>query len=196
MQSALAASRAAEPAHTPVITAIGHERDFPLVDFVADHRASTPTDAAKRVVPDHEAEATGVANTVARLRRAIDGVLTQQQHLLDSLRSRPVMVDPTSAFAAHYERLSLLRHRLESSIDRRLRTEESDLRSAVSTVRALSPKRTLERGYAVLVDDDHASVSSVADTTVGARIHAYLADGQLDLDVAGITQRIEGEAHG
>lgn len=188
--------RAVHAARTPVITAIGHERDFPLVDFVADHRASTPTDAAKRVVPDHEAEATGVANTVARLRRAIDGVLTQQQHLLDSLRSRPVMVDPTSAFAAHYERLSLLRHRLESSIDRRLRTEESDLRSAVSTVRALSPKRTLERGYAVLVDDDHASVSSVADTTVGARIHAYLADGQLDLDVAGITQRIEGEAHG
>ena len=188
--------RAVHAARTPVITAIGHERDFPLVDFVADHRASTPTDAAKRVVPDHEAEATGVANTIARLRRAIDGVLTQQQHLLDSLRSRPVMVDPTSAFAAHYERLSLLRHRLESSIDRRLRTEESDLRSAVSTVRALSPKRTLERGYAVLVDDDHASVSSVADTTVGARIHAYLADGQLDLDVAGITQRIEGEAHG
>ena len=188
--------RAVHAARTPVITAIGHERDFPLLDFVADHRASTPTDAAKRVVPDHEAEATGVANTVARLRRAIDGVLTQQQHLLDSLRSRPVMVDPTSAFAAHYERLSLLRHRLESSIDRRLRTEESDLRSAVSTVRALSPKRTLERGYAVLVDDDHASVSSVADTTVGARIHAYLADGQLDLDVAGITQRIEGEAHG
>ncbi|WP_052459828.1 exodeoxyribonuclease VII large subunit [Tessaracoccus massiliensis] len=181
--------RAVHAARTPVITAIGHERDFPLVDFVADVRASTPTDAAKRVVPDHAAEVAGVEQAVARLHRAIDGVLTRQQQFLDAYRSRPVMVDPTSAFAAHYDRLSLLRHRLGNAIDRRLRDEESDLRSAVSTVRALSPKRTLERGYAVLVDDAHTSVSSIADTTVGARIHAYLADGQLSLDVATITQK-------
>ncbi|MDO5676027.1 MAG: exodeoxyribonuclease VII large subunit [Propionibacteriaceae bacterium] len=181
--------RAVHAARTPVITAIGHERDFPLVDFVADFRASTPTDAAKRVVPDHAVEVAGVQQSIGRLNRAIDGVLARHQEQLSTLRSRPVMVDPTSAFAAHYERLSLLRHRLGGAIDRRLRDEESDLRSAVSTVRALSPKRTLERGYAVLVDDFHASVSSVADTTVGARIHAYLADGQLDLDVADLTAK-------
>lgn len=181
--------RAVHAARTPVITAIGHERDFPLVDFVADLRASTPTDAAKRVVPDHAVEVAGVQQSTERLRRAIDNVLARQQDLLGTLRSRPVMVDPTSAYAAHYERLSLLRHRLSTSIERRLRSEESDLRSAVSTVRALSPKRTLERGYAVLVDDGHASVSSVADTAVGARIHAYLADGQLDLDVADLTAK-------
>ena len=181
--------RAVHAARTPVITAIGHERDFPLVDFVADFRASTPTDAAKRVVPDHAVEVAGVQQSIGRLNRAIDGVLARHQEQLSTLRSRPVMIDPTSAFAAHYERLSLLRHRLGGAIDRRLRDEESDLRSAVSTVRALSPKRTLERGYAVLVDDFHASVSSVADTTVGARIHAYLADGQLALDVADLTAK-------
>ncbi len=97
------------------------------------------------------------------------------------------MVDPTSAFAAHYDRLSLLRHKLDTAVERRLRDEESHLRSAVSSVRALSPKRTLERGYAVLVDDAHRSVSAVGDTAPGARIHAYLFDGQLDLDVVATT---------
>lgn len=188
--------RAVHAARTPVITAIGHERDFPLVDFVADLRASTPTDAAKRVVPEHAVEVAELAQQSQRLRRAVDTLLAQQQDLLGTVRSRPVMVDPTSAFAAHYERLALLRHRLGTAVSSRLRDEESHLRSAVSTVRALSPKHTLERGYAVLVDDAHASVSSVADTAVGARVHAYLADGQLHLDVADLTQADEGADHG
>ncbi|MHA6511067.1 exodeoxyribonuclease VII large subunit [Tessaracoccus sp. Z1128] len=181
--------RAVAAARTPVVTAIGHERDAPIVDLVADLRASTPTDAAKRVVPDHAVEASALGDGRARLRRAIGARITEAQRHLDQLRSRPVMIDPTSAFAAHYDRLSLLRHKLDSSIERRLRDEESQLRSAVSSIRALSPKRTLERGYAVLVDDGHHSVSAVADTATGARIHAYLADGSLDLDVVATTPK-------
>ena len=185
--------RAVAAARTPVVTAIGHERDFPLVDFVADLRASTPTDAAKRVVPDHAVEVAGLRQASTRLGRAIDALLLREEHALRAVRSRPVMVDPTSAFAAHYERLSLLRHRLSSSIDRTLRAEEADLRAAVTSIRALSPKRTLERGYAVLVGPDHESVSSVADTSAGERIHAYLADGELTLDVVEAHQK---EQHG
>lgn len=181
--------RAVASARTPVVTAIGHERDFPLVDFVADLRASTPTDAAKRVVPDHAVEAAGVAQARQRLDLAIVSLLAREQAELDTLRSRPVLVDPTSAFTAHFERLALLRHRLSTAVERRLSAEESGLATAVSTIRALSPKRTLERGYAVLVDDAHASVSATRDTTVGSRVHAYLADGQLALDVVEITQK-------
>ena len=179
--------RAVAAARTPVVTAIGHERDAPIVDLVADLRASTPTDAARRVVPDHADESASLADARARLERGVDARLLEAQRQLDQLRSRPVMVDPTSAFAAHYDRLSLLRHKLDTAVDRRLRDEESHLRSAVSSVRALSPKRTLERGYAVLVDDAHRSVSAVGDTAPGARIHAYLFDGQLDLDVVATT---------
>ena len=179
--------RAVAAARTPVVTAIGHERDAPIVDLVADLRASTPTDAARRVVPDHADESASLADARARLRRGVDARLLEAQRQLDQLRSRPVMVDPTSAFAAHYDRLSLLRHKLDTAVERRLRDEESHLRSAVSSVRALSPKRTLERGYAVLVDAAHRSVSAVGDTTPGARIHAYLVDGQLDLDVVATT---------
>ncbi|HJE51312.1 MAG TPA: exodeoxyribonuclease VII large subunit [Tessaracoccus flavescens] len=187
--------RAVAAATTPVVSAIGHERDTPILDLVADVRASTPTDAAKHVVPDHAQELAVVTEGRRRLHQALDAKLADLQRYLDQLRSRPVLVDPTSAFAAHYDRLSLLRHQLDAAVDRRLRTEESDLRAAVSSIRALSPKRTLERGYAVLVDDEHSSVSSVGDTTAGARIHAYLADGQLDLDVVATTPRHPQGAH-
>lgn len=181
--------RAVAAARTPVVTGVGHERDTPIVDLVADLRASTPTDAAKRVVPDHAQESAIIAEARLRLIRAVDSRLDDLQRHLDQLRSRPVLVDPTSAFAAHFERLDLLRHKLGASIERVLRDEDSQLRSAVSSIRALSPKRTLERGYAVLVDDAHTSVSAVDDTAVGARIHAYLADGQLSLDVAEIVKK-------
>nr|WP_231980022.1 exodeoxyribonuclease VII large subunit [Tessaracoccus coleopterorum] len=131
--------RAVAAAATPVVTAIGHERDFPLVDLVADMRASTPTDAAKRVVPDHAVEQAGLRQASDRLARAIDALISREQHTVSTLRNRPVMVDPTSAFAAHFERLDLLRHRLAGGIDRILRSEEADLRAAVTSVRALSP---------------------------------------------------------
>ena len=184
--------RAVAGARTPVVTAIGHEADQPLVDFVADLRASTPTDAGKRIVPDHADESAGLVLTRARLARAVDTLLTAEQGRLDAVRTRPVMVDPTSAFAAHDDRLAHLRHRLNAAVDRTLDTAQADVRTAVGTIRALSPKRTLERGYAVLIDPARGSVSSVADAAVGARIHAYLADGELALDVAAVTEK---EAH-
>ncbi|MDF1489121.1 exodeoxyribonuclease VII large subunit [Tessaracoccus caeni] len=175
--------RAVAEAMTPVISAIGHERDVPLIDFVADVRASTPTDAGKRVVPDVAEEAALIRDARNRLRRAVSSQLDAAQRHLDELRARPVMVDPTSAFIAHYDRLELLRHRLTTSIDRRLADEQATLRTHLGAIRAMSPKATLERGYAVLVDDDRRSVSVVDDAKPGSRIHAYLADGELTLDV-------------
>ncbi len=181
--------RAVAEARTPVVTAVGHERDMPVVDLVADVRASTPTDAAKLIVPDHAMETAAVAEARTRLNAAIERLLANESRGLADLRARPVMVDPTAAFTAHYDRLALLRHRLTVAIERRLSDETAAVSSAVGTIRALSPKRTLERGYAVLVDEEHASVSSTRDTRVGGRIHAYLTDGRLALDV------VETEEH-
>ncbi|GAB3817230.1 exodeoxyribonuclease VII large subunit [Tessaracoccus terricola] len=181
--------RAVSQARTPVVSAIGHEQDVPLLDFVADLRASTPTDAAKRVVPDFHQEADVVAQARHRLDAAIGNRLETAQRWLGDVRTRPALMDPTATFGAHLDKLELLRHRLASGIENRLRHEESDLRSRISSIRAMSPKATLERGYAVLVDDDGLSVSSVADAHPGTRINAYLADGQLALDVAGVTEQ-------
>ncbi len=177
--------RAVANCTTPVISAIGHEQDVPLMDFVADVRASTPTDAGKRVVPDFEAE----MDLMAQARSRLDGAITQRldvaQRSLEDLRSRPVLKDPTSAFTAHTDRLEMLRHRLGTGIDTVLRHEESGLRTALAGVRAMSPKATLERGYAVLFDGD-VTVSSTGTTSIGTTIRAHLADGQLELDVTGI----------
>nr|WP_108870599.1 exodeoxyribonuclease VII large subunit [Tessaracoccus timonensis] len=180
--------RAVAKARTPVISAIGHERDTPILDLVADLRASTPTDAAKRVVPDVVQELAGLDDARARIRAAVAGRIDIEQRRLDELRSRPVITDPTRAFAIHDERLALLRHQLRGSIDRRIRDEASELGRLLATVRATSPKRTLERGYAVLVGSDGA-LSSIADATVGEQIHAYLADGELGLTIDEVTER-------
>lgn len=175
--------RAVAETLTPVISAIGHERDVPLIDFVADLRASTPTDAGKRVVPDVAEETALIRDARHRLGHAVSAQLDAAQRRLDELRSRPVMVNPTSAFLAHYDRLDLLRHRLASAVERRLDDEQATLRARLGAIRALSPQATLERGYAVLVDEESRSVSSAGDAPAGARIKAYLADGELSLDV-------------
>lgn len=180
--------RAVASCTTPVISAIGHEQDVPLLDFVADVRASTPTDAGKRVVPDFNAEMALMSEARDRLDGAVSHRLDVAQRGLDDLRTRPVLRDPMSAFTAHTDRLALLRHRLASGIDTVLRSEESGLRTALTGVRAMSPKATLERGYAVLFDGD-ATVSSVRETTPGTTIRAHLADGRLELSVTGIHEQ-------
>ncbi|MCC2593555.1 exodeoxyribonuclease VII large subunit [Tessaracoccus sp. OS52] len=185
--------RAVAEARTPVVSAIGHEQDVPLLDFVADLRASTPTDAAKHVVPDFQQESDIIAQARLRLDGAVANRIEVAQRWLDDVRTRPVLLDPTTTFGAHSDKLELLRHRLASAIEGRLRAEESDLRSRISSIRAMSPKATLERGYAVLVDAAGHSVSSVRDAEAGTRISAHLSDGQLDLDVVGT---YEQENHG
>lgn len=177
--------RAVAAARTPVVTAIGHEQDVPLIDFVADVRASTPTAAAALVVPDFQEEEALVTQARARLDQAVTQLLDSSQRTLADLRSRPVLRDPTHTFVAHEDRLRLLTHRLDAAISGVLHREEAALASSLSTIRATSPKATLERGYALLIDADQTSVSSVSETTRGDRIQAWLADGQLDLEVTG-----------
>lgn len=181
--------RAVAAASTPVVSAIGHEPDVPILDYVADVRASTPTDAAKRVVPDVAQELALVDEAKGRLRAALSARLEAEHRMVQDLRSRPVLRDPTSAFAAHFDRLALLRHELRGHIQTLIRDEQSGLGQLLAGVRAMSPKKTLERGYAVLVSDESESVSSVGDTSRGSRIHAYLSDGELSLDVVDITER-------
>ena len=185
--------RAVSAAGTPVISAIGHEQDVPLLDFVADVRASTPTDAAKLVVPEYAQELEIVAEARKRLSDRIEDLLAQEQRLLTDLRSRPALRDPMSAFAAHHERLELLRHRISTAIGKRLQVEDSELKTALSTIRSMSPKATLERGYAVLVDERQRTVSSVTSATIGSRITASLHDGELVLDVL---ESLEQESNG
>jgi len=175
--------RAVFACRTPVVSAIGHESDNPILDLVADVRASTPTDAAKRVVPDVSEESHRIVATTTRLRQAIINIVRRQQESLDAIRSRTVLAHPTASFAVHHERVAALRDRGHRAISTRVQHEARTVEHALARVRAMSPKATVERGYSILVDGEGHAVSSVADIDTDDDLLAYLLDGQLVVGV-------------
>jgi len=178
--------RAVHACTTPVVSAIGHETDTPILDLVADLRASTPTEPAKRVVPDAREEASRLSEARTRIRTAVLTRLANETRRLAELRTRPVLRDPSATLEIHLERVSTARSRLTNAIEQRLREEANFISQSASRVRAMSPRATLQRGYAILVDASGDTVSSVADTSAGAAIAARVADGRLHVTVHSI----------
>ena len=181
--------RAVAACRTPVVSAIGHESDSPILDLVADYRASTPTDAAKRVVPDVAEEKTRVHQARQRMVQAMSGLVGRQQELLNALRSRPVLMDPTATFGRRYEQLADLRHRADRAIGSTIERESALIGHHLARVRAMSPQATLQRGYSILLDPDGVAVRTVEQIKVGEDLLAQLADGQLRLEVLELMQR-------
>ncbi|MDR0284305.1 MAG: exodeoxyribonuclease VII large subunit [Propionibacteriaceae bacterium] len=175
--------RAVAGATTPVVSAIGHETDTPVLDLVADVRASTPTDAAKRVVPDVRDELDRIRRNRQHLAAVALGYLQAQWTSLQSLRRHPVLRNPLSRFDVYAEQVSALRRRLEVAATTRFDRESAAVESARTLVRTLGPTSVLTRGYAILVDDDGRTVSSTGSTTAGAGLTAYVTDGTLALIV-------------
>ncbi|WP_114559128.1 exodeoxyribonuclease VII large subunit [Desertihabitans aurantiacus] len=171
---------------TPVVSAIGHESDSPILDLVADHRASTPTDAARAVVPDVAAETELVALARSRLDRALLHRLDAEQHRLAELRGRRVLTDPLAAFTVHSEQLDGWRHRLGRAVEQHLRHEATIVQHLVARARSLSPVATLERGYTVLADDDGHTVSTTSRLSAQQPVTAWLRDGTAELVVRSV----------
>lgn len=142
--------RAVSRAATPVVSAIGHEADRPILDDVADLRASTPTDAAKRIVPDVVEELFRVRQSRDRLRSCVTRLVERESERLNSLRSRPVLAAPEALLTSRHEDIERLRSRSGSSIDISLARAADGLVHLTAQVRALSPQKTLDRGYAVV----------------------------------------------
>ena len=181
--------RAVAACRTPVVSAIGHESDSPILDLVADYRASTPTDAAKRVVPDVADEKNRVQQARQRMIQAMSGLVGRQQELLGALRSRPVLMDPTATFGRRYEQLAELRHRGHRAIGSTIERESALIGHQLDRVRAMSPQATLERGYSILLDRRGVAVRSVAQVEAGDDLLAQIADGQLRIEVLELKQR-------
>lgn len=172
--------RAVFGCRTPVISAIGHETDTPLIDFVADVRASTPTDAAKRAVPDLAEELRLINLSRARLRRAVASLLDREQHRLDAIRSRPVLTHPATLVDTREDQVTALRERAARTLRHRLDRAESDLHHTHARLRALSPASTLQRGYAVVTRvADGRLLRAPADAAVGDELRVRLAGGDL-----------------
>ena len=183
--------RAVAAARTPVVSAIGHEQDSPLLDYVADVRASTPTDAAKLVVPDVVEELRRVQTARDRLRSALDGWLDREQTGLDALRSRPALADPRSLLDARLDEVVELRHRSRRSLRHAVDRASDDIGHQRARARSLSPLATLERGYSVLQDAAGHVVTSVAVLRRDAPISVRVADGRVHATTTTRTERLE-----
>jgi exodeoxyribonuclease VII large subunit len=177
--------RAVALATTPVVSAIGHEPDTPLVDHVADKRCSTPTDAGKCVVPDVAEETAALHQLRHRARRALHGWVDRERRLLDALRTRPVLADPLRPLAEHRRIVTELRTRADRALLGGLRTAQDELTHTSARLSTLGPAATLARGYAVIQRCDSARTGpppvlrSVADACEGAQLRIRLADGAL-----------------
>ncbi|MBT8227865.1 MAG: exodeoxyribonuclease VII large subunit [Dactylosporangium sp.] len=169
---------------TPVVSAIGHETDTPLVDHVADLRASTPTDAAKRVVPDLAEELRLIAMARGRLDRVVNHLIDREQHRLDAIRSRPSLARPDIVVDQRATDVSGLRDRAARGIVHRLERADADLAQVLARLRTLSPAATLRRGYAIVQRLDGQVVRAPEAVAPGQRLRVRLADGDLHATVS------------
>ncbi|GAE78527.1 exodeoxyribonuclease VII large subunit [Cutibacterium acnes JCM 18920] len=181
--------RAVYATRTPVVSAIGHDRDNPILDLVADLRASTPTDAGKLIVPDAAEQSQAIETARAQLRQAVTRFIDVESGHLTQIRSRPVMVNPAATLDIAVERLDSTLQRLRLATHRVLDAEGRDVNHMLERVRAMSPKATLDRGYAILADTEGDSITSVNDTTARANLLVYLSDGTLSVTVDSLDRR-------
>ncbi len=171
--------RVAAACVTPLVSAIGHEKDSPLLDLVADYRASTPTDAGKRIVPDAAAELAGVAWARQTMARAVLSLVERGRLDLASVTSRPVLARPSALLAPFAEAATGLRERTGRALVGVLQAADAQVREAQATLRALSPQATLERGFAVVQDASGAIVRDPDAVAEGAPLRLRLARGEL-----------------
>lgn len=181
--------RAVASVMTPVVSAIGHEPDTPLLDFVADVRASTPTDAAKLVVPDVRSELAGVAQVRRRMRHTLESRLTTERAHLDALMARPVMSSPDATLQLRREELERLATRSRQTLTTRIHRAEDQVTHLRAQVRALSPQATLDRGYAVVRQVDGTVVREQDQVSPAQLLRVTVAHGDFGVTVVGDTTK-------
>ncbi|AMO63015.1 exodeoxyribonuclease VII large subunit [Mycolicibacterium phlei] len=164
---------------TPVVSAIGHEPDNPLCDLVADLRAATPTDAAKRVVPDAAAEQVLIADLRRRSAHALRNWVHREERIIDQLRSRPVLAQPLAALDARAEEIERARAACRRDINRMISAEAERIGHLSARLQTLGPAATLARGYAVVTATDGTVLRTTADAPAGTRLRVRVADGAI-----------------
>jgi len=162
---------------TPVVSAIGHEADRPLLDDVADLRASTPTDAAKRVVPDIEQERKIIHEARARLDNRMLGLIEYEMERLGSVRTRPIMADPVTLVDRASEEVLQLVLRGVDLAELRVERFTAEIAQLSGHLRGLSPQSTLERGYAIARRPDGSVVSRTDQVSSKDELSVVVSDG-------------------
>ncbi|WP_432926189.1 exodeoxyribonuclease VII large subunit [Microbispora sp. CA-135349] len=171
--------RAVAACRTPVVSAIGHEQDSPLLDLVADVRASTPTDAAKKVVPDVGEQLTLIHQLRDRGRRVLRGWVEREMSWLESVRSRPSLADPVRELDRRAEQVDALRERSRRCLSASLDRSADSLEHLRARLVALSPAATLERGYAIAQRPSGEVVRLAEDVKPGDELTIRFSDDRV-----------------
>jgi exodeoxyribonuclease VII large subunit len=169
--------RAVAEASTPIVSAIGHENDHPLLDDVADLRASTPTDAAKKVVPDVAEQRALVQQLRSRARTRLTQRIAHDVAQLEQLRTRPVLRAPEAMLTTRAHELWTLTARGRDVVTRRVHDGERATAQLRASLRALSPGATLARGYAIAHTDGGVIVREAAQAPAGTTVVVTVAEG-------------------
>jgi exodeoxyribonuclease VII large subunit len=170
--------RLAASCQTPIVSAIGHEKDSPLLDLVADYRASTPTDAAKRVVPDIAEEIAMITAFKDRSRRRLVNLIDLESTRITNFMARPVMKDPMVLVTSRAEVIVALKDRSNRSFAARLKLAKEELKQIKARVRALSPQATLDRGYSVVQLSNGEILTDPKRLKAGEQLRMRLAKGE------------------
>jgi exodeoxyribonuclease VII large subunit len=189
--------RAIAACRTPVVSAVGHEPDNPICDLVADLRAATPTDAAKKIVPDTAAEQRMVDDLRRRSAQALRNWVTREERVLAQLRSRPVLAEPLTALTARGEEIRRARAAVRRDVTRTIAAETDRIGHLAARLATLGPAATLARGYAVVQTVAQSGpmtvLRSVTDAPAGTKLRVRVADGA----VAALSEgRVDGSATG
>jgi exodeoxyribonuclease VII large subunit len=163
---------------TPIVSAIGHEKDSPLLDLVADYRASTPTDAAKKVVPDIAQEINDIEKLRDRALRSLVARLDFESQQISQLRNRPVMKDPIVMVTTRVDELKALRDRALRGFASLLEIEKKELKGVRDHLRSLSPQSTMDRGYAVVQLTDGKILRDATKLKAGTALRIRVAKGE------------------
>jgi exodeoxyribonuclease VII large subunit len=181
--------RAVAASVTPVISAIGHEQDVPLLDLVADVRASTPTDAARRAVPDVAEQLALIEQLRGRARRSLAGRLDRELSWLSAIRSRPSLASPMREIDRQQEQILALTDRARLCVSTRLARAGDDIAHTRARLVALSPASTLRRGYAIVQRADESVVRGAADVSVGEALALRFSEDQARVQVTEVADR-------
>jgi exodeoxyribonuclease VII large subunit len=179
--------RAAAALTKPFVSAIGHENDRPVLDDVADLRASTPTDAAKRVVPDVLEERRQLSQFSQRAMVRLISMVSSQQQLLAGIRSRPVLASPFGVVDSQSELIGMLRSRVSEIFGYRLDRAAAELTQLTGQGRAFSPQLTLKRGYSLVLDENRKPLQRAA--VVGDKIVVLSSQTELSARVESVRKQ-------
>lgn len=174
--------RAAAEASTPVVSAIGHEADRPLLDEVADVRASTPTGSAKLLVPEEAVERENIAQARGRMSSGVHRMIQREAEWLEAVRSRPAMAQPETMIQVRRDDLAGLRRRALFSMEAGITRARDWVSSTRSHVTSLSPQSTLDRGYAV-VQTPEGIVRDAGTLSAGQDVRIMVAAGEFQAEV-------------